>query len=69
MAGIKLNGVCCSRAANDQAHLRNQGGSNIFAEPDALQTREVNQRKLQVCITAQTAAVRPFLLTACLLFA
>lgn len=36
-----------SRAANEQAQLRNQGGSNIFAEPDALQTREVNQRKLQ----------------------
>lgn len=36
-----------SRAANEEAHLRNQRGSNIFAEPDALQTREVNQRKLQ----------------------
>ena len=38
----------CSRAANEEAQLRNQKGSDIFAEPDALQTREVNQRKLQV---------------------
>lgn len=36
-----------SRAANEEAQLRNQRGSNIFSEPDALQTREVNQRKLQ----------------------
>ena len=38
----------CSRAPNEEAQLRNQKGSDIFAEPDALQTREVNQRKLQV---------------------
>ncbi|KAL3155824.1 hypothetical protein ABBQ32_012835 [Trebouxia sp. C0010 RCD-2024] len=36
-----------SRAANEEAQLRNQRGSDIFAEPDALQTREVNRRKLQ----------------------
>ena len=40
--------VHCSRAANEEAQLRNQRGSDIFAEPDALQTREVNHRKLQV---------------------
>lgn len=40
--------VHCSRAANEEAQLRNQRGSDIFAEPDALQPREVNQKKLQV---------------------
>lgn len=41
----------CSRAANEEAQSRNQRGSNIFAEPDALQAREVNQRKLQVSVS------------------